>query len=63
MALYKEIIKQGKKDGVRRLEWSVLDWNQNAIDFYEKTGAKVLPEWRLVQMDEQVIDAFLNSNS
>ena len=63
MALYKEIIKQGKKDGVRRLEWSVLDWNQNAIDFYEKTGAKVLPEWRLVQMDEQAIDAFLNSNS
>lgn len=63
MALYKEIIKQGKKDGVRRIEWSVLDWNQNAIDFYEKTGAKVLPEWRLVQMDEQAIDAFLNSNS
>jgi GNAT superfamily N-acetyltransferase len=62
MALYKEIIKQGKKDGVRRMEWAVLDWNQNAIDFYEKTGAKVLPEWRLVQMDEQAIEAFLKSN-
>lgn len=63
MALYKEVIKQGEKDGVRRIEWAVLDWNQNAIDFYEKTGAKVLSDWRLVQMDEQGIEAFLKSNS
>jgi GNAT superfamily N-acetyltransferase len=63
MALYKEVIKQGKKDGVRRIEWAVLDWNQNAIDFYEKTGAKVLSDWRVVQMDEQGIAAFLKSNS
>lgn len=63
MALYKEVIKQGKKDGVRRIEWAVLDWNQNAIDFYEKTGAKVLSDWRVVQMDEQGIAAFIKSNS
>jgi GNAT superfamily N-acetyltransferase len=63
MALYKEVIKQGKKDGVRRIEWAVLDWNQNAIDFYVKTGAKFLSDWRLVQMDEQGMEAFLKSNS
>lgn len=63
MALYKEVIKQGEKDGVRRIEWAVLDWNQNAIDFYEKTGAKVLSDWRIVQMDEQGIAAFLKLNS
>ena len=63
MALYKEVIKQGKKDGVRRIEWAVLDWNQNAIDFYVKTGAKVLSDWRFVQMDEQGMEAFLKSNS
>ena len=63
MALYKEVIKQGKKDGVRRIEWAVLDWNQNAIDFYVKTGTKVLSDWRVVQMDEQGIEAFLKSNS
>jgi GNAT superfamily N-acetyltransferase len=32
-----------------RFEWSVLDWNQNAIDFYEKMGATVLPDWRIVR--------------
>ena len=63
MALYKEVIKQGEKDGVRRIEWAVLDWNQNAIDFYVKSGAKVLSGWRLVQMDEQGMEAFLKSNS
>lgn len=33
-----------------RLEWSVLDWNQNAIDFYQKMGAKVLPDWRICRV-------------
>ena len=59
-ALYSEIIKQGKKDNVRRIEWNVLDWNTPAIDFYEKSGAKVLTDWRVVHMDENGIEAFLN---
>ncbi|MFN3757177.1 MAG: GNAT family N-acetyltransferase [Flavobacterium sp.] len=58
-ALYKEIIRQGKRDGVRRIEWNVLDWNNHAIDFYEKSGAKVLQDWRVVHMDENGIEAFI----
>lgn len=58
-ALYSEIIAQGKRDNVRRIEWAVLDWNQSAIDFYEKTGAKMLTDWNLVQMDEKAINEFL----
>jgi ribosomal protein S18 acetylase RimI-like enzyme len=58
-ALYSEIIAQGKKDKVRRIEWNVLSWNTPAIDFYEKSGAKVLDDWRVAQMDENGIDAFL----
>ncbi len=62
-ALYAEIIAQGKKDGVRRIEWNVLDWNTPAIDFYKKSGAKLLDDWRVAQMDENGIDLFLNSNN
>ncbi|MDI1254638.1 MAG: GNAT family N-acetyltransferase [Flavobacterium sp.] len=62
-ALYKEIIAQGKKDNVRRIEWNVLDWNTPAIAFYEKSGAKILTDWRVVNMDENGIDAFLNPKS
>jgi len=59
LALYSEVIRQGKKDGVRRIEWAVLDWNKPAIDFYIKSGAKVLNAWRVAQMDEKGIEIFL----
>ena len=61
-ALYTEIIKQGKKDKVRRIEWNVLDWNTPAIEFYNKSGANILEDWRVVQMDETAIDLFLQKN-
>jgi GNAT superfamily N-acetyltransferase len=60
-ALYSEIIKQGKKDGVRRIEWAVLDWNTPAIAFYENSGAKVFDDWRVAQMDEEGINYFLEN--
>ena len=60
-ALYSEIIKQGKLDNVRRIEWNVLDWNKPAIVFYEKTGAKILDDWKVVQMDQEHINKFLES--
>ena len=60
-ALYSEIIKQGKKEQVRRVEWNVLDWNTPAIEFYEKSGAKVLRDWYVVQMDEVGINNFIEN--
>ncbi|MEO7033526.1 MAG: GNAT family N-acetyltransferase [Polyangiaceae bacterium] len=33
-----------------RLEWSVLDWNESAIAFYESLGASVLPDWRICRV-------------
>ena len=33
-----------------RLEWSVLDWNESAIAFYENIGAAVLPDWRICRV-------------
>ena len=60
-ALYSEIIKQGKRDNLRRIDWHVLDWNTPAIDFYEKTGAKVLRDWYVAQMDEESINNFVDN--
>ncbi|MFH6993125.1 GNAT family N-acetyltransferase [Flavobacterium sp. FlaQc-48] len=58
-ALYAEIMKQGKKDNVRRVEWNVLDWNTPAVNFYKNSGAKILDGWQVVQMDENGINSFL----
>ena len=33
-----------------RLEWSVLDWNESAIAFYQRMGAAVLPDWRICRV-------------
>ncbi|TCN53928.1 GNAT family N-acetyltransferase [Flavobacterium circumlabens] len=58
-ALYAEIMKQGKKDNVRRIEWNVLAWNTPAVKFYENSGARILEDWQVVQMDEAGINSFL----
>jgi GNAT superfamily N-acetyltransferase len=54
-ALYNKIIEIAKEEHIKRVEWNVLDWNTAAINFYEKTGAKILKDWRVVHMDEKTI--------
>ena len=44
--------------GYGRFEWSVLDWNENAIRFYEKMGATVMPEWRICRVTGAPLQAF-----
>ncbi|MBP2833185.1 GNAT family N-acetyltransferase [Aquimarina sp. U1-2] len=58
-ALYTQVMKYAKEKGVRRVEWVVLDWNQNAIKFYEKSGATLLKDWYLVQMHQDGINKFI----
>jgi len=38
-----------------RFEWSVLDWNQPSIDFYQAMGAVVKSEWRGMRVDGQAL--------
>lgn len=44
--------------GYGRFEWSVLDWNDNAIRFYEKMGATVLPDWRICRISGEALKRF-----
>jgi GNAT superfamily N-acetyltransferase len=37
--------------GCGRFEWSVLDWNQPAIDFYGALGARPMAEWTVMRLD------------
>lgn len=47
--------------GAGRCEWTVLDWNRNAVDLYEKIGGEVLPDWRIVRMNPEGMRRFLES--
>lgn len=44
-----------------RLEWSVLDWNQPAIDFYKSIGAAPQDEWVRYRMEGDVLTDFASS--
>lgn len=45
-AMLLHVIEMAKAEGAGRIEWSVLDWNQTAIDFYEAMGANLMHDWR-----------------
>lgn len=38
-----------------RFEWCVLDWNEDAIRFYQGMGASILPEWRLCRLSGEAL--------
>lgn len=56
--LLKAVAGQAVKMGFGRVEWCVLDWNVNAIKFYEDMGAQVLQDWRICRLTGEALDAF-----
>ena len=41
--------------GCGRMEWTVLDWNDRAINFYNEMGAEILKEWKIVRLSSEGI--------
>lgn len=44
------LMNESRRRGYGRLEWSVLDWNQSAIEFYQRMGATILPDWQICRI-------------
>jgi GNAT superfamily N-acetyltransferase len=49
-ALLKQLAKLAVERGCARLEWSVLDWNSPAIDFYKSLCAEPQDEWTIFRV-------------
>ena len=49
-ALLVHLARLALERGCGRFEWSVLDWNEPAIRFYQGLGADVMPDWRMVRV-------------
>jgi GNAT superfamily N-acetyltransferase len=56
-ALLREVAKVARDRNCARMEWSVLDWNTPAIEFYQRVGADVQPDWRICRMSPSQIAA------
>ena len=61
-ALLRGVAQVARERGCGRLEWSVLDWNQPAIEFYQRVGATVMPDWRICRMGEDEIAKFVDGS-
>lgn len=56
-ALLAKLAEIAVERGCGRLEWSVLDWNQPAIDFYLSLGARPMDEWTVYRVDGAALGA------
>ena len=56
-ALLTRLAALAAERGCGRFEWSVLDWNANAIRFYERMGATVMPDWRICRLEGDALAA------
>jgi GNAT superfamily N-acetyltransferase len=54
MLAYLAHLAKSRKCG--RLEWWVLDWNETAIGFYKRIGAKAMDEWTVYRVTDQALD-------
>ena len=57
-ALLTRLARTAAERGYGRFDWSVLDWNENAIRFYQRMGATVMPDWRICRISGDGLAAF-----
>jgi len=56
-ALLSHLAKVAVRENCYSMRWQVLDWNQPAIDFYERLGAKIMREWLDVRLSGDALAA------
>jgi GNAT superfamily N-acetyltransferase len=61
-ALLASVAKLAMARNCGRLEWSVLDWNEPAIEFYQRQGAAVLPDWRICRVTGTDLERLASQN-
>jgi GNAT superfamily N-acetyltransferase len=55
LALLAKLAQIAEARGCGRMEWSVLNWNEKAIEFYKKLGAQPMDEWSVYRLTEDRI--------
>ena len=53
--LLDKVILFGKEMNVKRISWEVIDWNKEAIKFYERKGAKLISDWNIIHLNNEAI--------
>jgi GNAT superfamily N-acetyltransferase len=56
-ALLSHLARLAVERGCGRMEWAVLNWNKDAIRFYERLGAQPNSEWAVYRLDGEALNA------
>jgi GNAT superfamily N-acetyltransferase len=56
-AMLKKLAEIAVERHCGRFEWSVLDWNEPAINFYKAKGAEIMPDWRICRVTGDALTA------
>jgi GNAT superfamily N-acetyltransferase len=62
-ALFTAMVREARTRGCGRMEWTVLDWNELAIKFYRRAGARHMKEWHLYRLVREEMDSILREPS
>ena len=54
-ALFRRCVDEAMGQGCGRMEWAVLTWNEKALQFYEKLGARRLSDWQTYRLDQKAL--------
>ena len=61
--LIEAVARIGAEHRCGRFEWTALNWNQNALEVYQKMGARVMDQWVLLRLDSEGMQKLAASQS
>ena len=63
LALFRQLAEVAAKENCVSIDWRVLEWNQPAIDFYQRLGATRMTDWHVMQLRGDAIAALAKGKS
>ena len=61
-SLFRAMVAEAAARGCGRMEWTVLDWNEPAMMFYRRSGARYMKEWHLYRLVREEMESLLASS-
>jgi GNAT superfamily N-acetyltransferase len=55
-ALFERVAALAVERGFPRVEWAALDWNELALGFYDRLGARRMDEWKMLRLDGEALE-------
>ena len=55
-AFLRHLARRARAEGAAHIDWAVLDWNTDAIEFYLRLGAPATKDWRICRLTGEALE-------